>query len=155
MGFVPQSGDQILFSATASMLLHPRANGIATWMTEMPGEKLMLKLPEQFKAILDTGKPLDESAGEQMARWAKGGGATTPPAGSTGTTTSVPRPADAPEAWEGWTIDERAENRASKGTAALQAWWATVPAGKEKTALATKLTEWKATAAQIDAKASS
>lgn len=148
MGFMPQSGDELLYEMTASVLLHPRANGVATWATQLPGEKLMLKLPEQFKDILDTGKPISEETGAFMANWAKGKAGKAPP--------PTPEPlADLPEAWGTWTDEERMENRATKGTKALQTWWATVPAGPKKVELGKKLPECKLTAQTADAASSS
>lgn len=51
-----------------------------------------------------------------------------------------------PEAWAGWTNEERGANRASLGLVALQEWWGTLSAADKK-ALKPKLDgEWKAVA---------
>jgi AAA domain-containing protein len=141
MGFMPQAGDELLYEMTASILLHPRANGVATWATQLPGEKLMLKLPEQFKEILNTGKPITEETGAFMANWARGG---------------VKAPlSDLPPAWNDWTDEERGENRARKGSVALKEWWLTLTPAKQKSLASKKDTEWKLTANTADATSSS
>lgn len=161
MGFMPQGGDELMFEQTAACLLEPRAGGIATWKTDFPGEKLMMKLPEQFLSILNTGKPLSEEAGVFMAKWAKGATKPALPGTESASGATEPSPkgpaeplADLPAAWDTWSTEERGENRASKGTKALKAWWETVPQGKEKTALASKLADWKLTAQTADAASS-
>jgi hypothetical protein len=73
MGFMPIGGDEFVFEMTVSALLLPGAGGVPTWNSGEIGEKMMTKLPGQFRALL-TGQsgPLDEAAGEAMARWAAG-----------------------------------------------------------------------------------
>lgn len=75
LGFMPIAGEELVFEMTANALLLPGAGGVPTWMSEEIGEKTMIKLPEQFrKHFLEQkiGQPLDEDAGEFMARWAMG-----------------------------------------------------------------------------------
>lgn len=72
IGFMPISGDEFTFEATASILLMPHSDGVPTWRTDNVGEKLMLKLPKQFRGILDTGAPLSRAIGRQLAEWARG-----------------------------------------------------------------------------------
>lgn len=144
LGFMPQAGEELGYEMTASCLLRPRADGVATWLTEFPGERLMFKLPEQFKGVLDTGKALSEETGKILADWARGGTASVQQQAAS-------RPDDAPEAWDGWSDEERGVNRAGKGMKALEAWWNSVPKGPQKQALAAKLTEWKLTAQTADA----
>ena len=145
-GFMPLAGEELLFEQTANCLLLPKSGGVATWNSEFAGERYMMKLPEQFIGVLNTGKPLDEETGRILANWARGGGAKAPQQAATPL-------ADLPEAWDAWSDEERGENRATKGTKALQAWWASIPAGPKKVELGKKLTDWKLSAATIDAKA--
>lgn len=74
MGFMPIAGKPFVYEATVCALLMPGANGVPTWNPEYVGEKLMRKLPEQFKAMFEKtqGKPLCEEHGRLMAEWAKG-----------------------------------------------------------------------------------
>lgn len=154
MGFMPLAGDEMLFEQTANCLLLPKAGGVATWNPEFGGEKYMMKLPEQFMGILDDGKPLSEEHGAKLARWARGGAAKAPQ-GVASAPQQPPEPLrDLPEAWETWTDEERGENRATKGTKALEAWWKSIPAGPKKVELGKKLPDWKLSAQTADASAS-
>jgi hypothetical protein len=137
-GFLPIAGPEFLFEATASCVLYPGSNGVPVWQTEFKGEKLYMKLPEQFKGILGAGKQLTEEMGQQLAEWAKGG-------------SKAPAMAQYPAGWLDWTLEERGVNRASLGMTALADWWKSVPASTQKTALKAKLDgEWKAMAEQHD-----
>ena len=72
-GFVPIAGDEFVFEMTINMLLLPHANGVPTWQSECKGERMMMKLPEQFRKIFENKQvQLDESIGEQLALWAAG-----------------------------------------------------------------------------------
>jgi hypothetical protein len=73
MGFQAICGDELVYELTVKCLLYPQSNGVPTWSSDYPGERLMMKLPEQFKAILPPGKQLDEAAGQSLAQWAAGG----------------------------------------------------------------------------------
>lgn len=74
MGFMPIAGEEFVYELTAKSLLLPGAGGVPTLRSDQPGEQMMVKVPEQFRSIFSgaAGKPLDESIGEQMARWAAG-----------------------------------------------------------------------------------
>lgn len=74
LGFMPIAGEEFVYEATAKALLLPGASGVPTWQPEHAGERLMAKLPEQFRQIFSgaAGRPLDEDIGEQLARWASG-----------------------------------------------------------------------------------
>lgn len=77
-GFVPIAGDEFIYEMTANCLLMPKSNGVPTWESEFPGEKMAMKLPEQFKGILKPGVQLSEDIGEKLARWAAGDAASAP-----------------------------------------------------------------------------
>jgi hypothetical protein len=72
-GFVPIAGDEFVFEMTINMLLLPHADGRPTWQSDNKGEKMMMKLPEQFRHIFE-GKDvqLSEDIGEKLALWARG-----------------------------------------------------------------------------------
>ncbi len=72
-GFVPISGDRIVFEMTMNAMLLPKADGVPSWKSENPGESMAMKLPEQFKAMFAERRPLSEEIGQQLAEWAKGG----------------------------------------------------------------------------------
>lgn len=75
MGFVPVAGDEFLFEMDLCTLLLPAAGGVATWSSDEPGERMMIKVPDQFQALKAeyASKPLDEELGARLAQWAVGG----------------------------------------------------------------------------------
>lgn len=74
MGWMPIAGEEFLFELTVCGLLLPGAKGVPTWQTDFPGEKMMIKAPDQFSWLYEQkGKQLDEATGEALAKWAKGG----------------------------------------------------------------------------------
>lgn len=73
LGFMPIAGEEFLFEMTVNALLLPGANGVPEWKTDFPGERRMLKLPEQFRALFAERRALDEETGRSLAQWAAGG----------------------------------------------------------------------------------
>lgn len=119
LGFMPIAGEEFVFEMTANCLLPPHADGVPDWQSEYVGERMMMKLPAQFRDLLSTGKALDEATGKILAEWARGG--VVPPI--------VPiTPAATQEELElaGWTA-------ARQGTEALLKWWnaLTIPQKRE------------------------
>ena len=89
LGYMPIAGEEFLFEMTVNALLLPGACGVPTWKTDYPGERKMLKLPEQFRDLFLKGeKSLDEGIGRTLAQWAIGG-------------STEPRIADEPRRSEG------------------------------------------------------
>ena len=72
MGFMPIAGEELLFEMTVNCLLLPKAGGVPSWRSDQVGEKLMMKLPQQFEHIFAEDKPLDETTGRLLAEWARG-----------------------------------------------------------------------------------
>lgn len=72
LGFMPIAGEEFVFEQTLNALLLPGAGGVPSWHSDQPGERTMIKLPEQFKALGSSNKPLDEETGARLARWAAG-----------------------------------------------------------------------------------
>lgn len=133
MGFMPIAGEEFVFEMTANALLLPNAGGVPTWVSDFQGEKMMMKLPTQFLKLFETPRPMDEALGESMARWSLG----------TKPLTNLP------EKWESWTNEERGDNRAGLGMAALQDWWATLSAADKKTIKPKLDGEWKTKAEAV------
>lgn len=73
LGWMPISDDDFLFEMSLCALLGPGSEGVPTFKSDMPGEKMFLKLPVQFRQIFADNKPLDEETGLALATWAKGG----------------------------------------------------------------------------------
>lgn len=78
LGWMPIAGEEFIYEMTVSCLLLPRADGVPQWHPDEEGEKLMIKLPEQFKEIFAKREPLSESIGASLAEWAAGGEAKKP-----------------------------------------------------------------------------
>ena len=128
MGYMPVAGDELLYEMTVNCLLPPKSNGVPQWRSDMVGEKLMMKLPEQFKGIFSENKSLDEKIGESLALWAKGTAAQSSDA--VGAVESVaPAPLDPPSAPAGATddlyeqISENLLSAAREGMMALEDEW--------------------------------
>ena len=86
MGFVPIAGEEFVFEASLSLLFHPNAGGVPTLSPELVGERIALKIPDQFAWIRKHEGPIDHSVGQRLAEWAKGSpepkkGASTPEKG--------------------------------------------------------------------------
>lgn len=73
LGYMPIAGEEFLFEMTVNALLLPGAGGVPTWRTNMPGERKMLKNPEQFHELFRSSRALDEDIGRNLAQWARGG----------------------------------------------------------------------------------
>jgi len=127
MGWMPIAGEEFIYEQTANMLLLPGSNGVPSWRTEYPGERAMMKIPEQFRGILDTdGAQLSEAVGASLARWAQGG-------------TATPSKVD---------HENLCAEAATRGTAELERVWLSLPNNVRKE-LKPKLDAWKKTAAAV------
>lgn len=72
LGFMPQAGEEFVYELTLKCLLLPGANGYPTWKSDQPGEKLMMKLPDQFRTLFAQPAQLSEDIGRALAEWAAG-----------------------------------------------------------------------------------
>jgi hypothetical protein len=72
MGFMPIAGDEFVFEMTMNALLLPHADGVPSWQSDNVGERMMMKLPEQFRRLMEKPRPLDEKMGADLATWARG-----------------------------------------------------------------------------------
>ena len=73
MGFMPIAGEEWVYEMSLNCMLEPRSDGVPTWRSDHVGERMMMKLPAQFKSIFAESAPLSEDIGRQLAQWAKGG----------------------------------------------------------------------------------
>lgn len=140
LGMTPETTSKLVYEMMAMFLLSAAADGRPITKPSTPLEQMFIKLPLQFRDMIAAGEPLSEKLGQQLAEWARGDSLKQSPA-----------LADIPAGWDTWSPEMRGENRAHKGTAALQAWWATLNASDKKT-LKSKLDgEWKDIAAKVQA----
>jgi hypothetical protein len=79
MGLMPIAGEEWVYEMVVNCMLPARSEGIPQWRADHVGERLMMKLPEQFKAIFAEPAPLSEDIGRALAEWAKGGAVAAPP----------------------------------------------------------------------------
>ena len=136
-GFMPIAGEEFLFEQTVNCLLLPKSGGVPTWQSQNVGERLMMKLPEQFRDIFADNKPLDRDIGRALAIWARGGAATPRPGQAAAQATSPALSPDGHPSCAGddepsesdqlheW--DTRLATAARQGIPALQAAWSQVP----------------------------
>ena len=80
MGWMPIAGEEFVYEMTVNCLLYPGSGGVPEWNPGEVGEKMMVKLPEQFRETFKQRRPLDEDTGETLAKWAAGTVATVDPA---------------------------------------------------------------------------
>lgn len=73
LGWMPIGGEEFVFEMTLNAILHPGANGVPTWNPSEPGEREMVKLPDQFRPVFSNNPQLSEDVGQKLAEWAAGG----------------------------------------------------------------------------------
>lgn len=92
LGWQPLGAEDILFELLLKCLLPPQADGKPIWTSDVMAERKWMKLPGWFRTLFATNPVLDESIGEQLARWAAGAdvvaAAAAPPSASVTVTTS-------------------------------------------------------------------
>ena len=79
MGFVPIAGEEFVFESALSMLFYPNSKGVPTWNPELPGERIAVKLPQQFDWLAQQKGPITRKDGTRLAQWAQGGSAPVKP----------------------------------------------------------------------------
>jgi hypothetical protein len=72
LGWQPETTSKLHYDMTLRFLLTPGSGGVPSLNPETPAEKLLVKLPDQFRDFFKQGEPLSEEIGERMARWAQG-----------------------------------------------------------------------------------
>ena len=72
LGWMPIAGEEFVYEMTLNCLLYPGSQGVPTWKPDEAGEKMMIKLPGQFREMFAKPLPLSEETGEKLARWATG-----------------------------------------------------------------------------------
>jgi hypothetical protein len=77
LGWMPVGGEEFLFEMTVRALFKPGCNGVPDWAPQMPGEREVVRVPRQFRELLNpsTAHAMCEDDGEAMQRWMMGEGA--------------------------------------------------------------------------------
>ena len=146
IGYQPIAPAEIVHTCDLTCLLPPRANGVPAWSSDKIGEDFIIKLPNFLQPFIANGHALDENMGERFARWARGGVASTAPAGPAGfsqeTLPSKGEPADA--------LIARGDAAAADGMVALGAFWTSLGRGEKHAAGGQpQLDAWKKVAADF------
>jgi hypothetical protein len=136
-GWVPIAGLEYLYEATAGCVLPVGGRGTPIWQTTFDGERVFIKRPDQFMQILKDGGQLDESMGQRMAEWARGG-----PAAGAGATAGQ-AVAEPPAA-----LVAEGEKAVAKGLVEFQGWWEGLTA-TERVQLKSRKDAWKEKASKI------
>ena len=74
MGLMAVGFEDLVYEFTVSILLEARSDGVPTWESTYPGERRMMKLPNQFRTLFAKPAPLSERIGKELAQWAMGSG---------------------------------------------------------------------------------
>jgi ABC-type dipeptide/oligopeptide/nickel transport system ATPase subunit len=150
IGMQPETTSKLVYEMMAMFLLSPSSDGrpIATPGTDL--ERMLTKLPAQFRDMLTAGAQLSEELGEKFAQWARGKAAAGAPAAVSAPLAATP-PAAAPAVVaaatpatadaaadllaqiEGWTAV--GEEKAREGMGVLRVWFESLPPGAAKTRL--------------------
>lgn len=72
LGFMPIAGEEFIFEMTLSLLLYPGSCGVPTLTSRMTGEKMMIKIPDQFRQLFTRPESINEDMGSALAKWAEG-----------------------------------------------------------------------------------
>jgi len=67
LAFMPIAGEEFVYEMVLKCLLLPAANGVPTWQSENTGERMMIKLPEQFRDSSPTSRSCPKTSGEARA----------------------------------------------------------------------------------------
>jgi hypothetical protein len=128
LGYMPLAGDELLYEMTCNCLLLPRADGVPTWVSEMKGERAMMKLPRQFVDIFRESRPLCEEIGQELAKWSSGAPAS-------------------PPARDLQTLCDIGDTKVREGIEALTVWGKSLSKEERKTLGAERIEKWKQSAA--------
>lgn len=132
MGFMPIAGEEWVYEMALNCMLEPRSEGVPTWRSDHIGERMMMKLPTQFKDVFAERQPLSEDIGRKLATWQRGG-TPSPRAATPGSSAGPASPQDLqPHAGPADEItasdwDASLTDAATRGTKALEEAWKKIP----------------------------
>jgi hypothetical protein len=75
LGFMPITGDEMIFEFPTRFLLKPGSDGVPTLDSHETGEREWIRLPQQFRDLMERPRQLDEEIGQRLAEWSSGGAA--------------------------------------------------------------------------------
>jgi len=71
-GLMPQAGEEFIYEQTMNFLLPLGANGVPVLDSSYEDEKIMIKIPEQFRPLFAEPRQLSADLGQHLAMWAAG-----------------------------------------------------------------------------------
>jgi ABC-type oligopeptide transport system ATPase subunit len=77
MGYSTIGDDAWLFEMAVNFLFLPSSDGVPTWQSNFPGERMAIKCPAQHRWLYDIKGPVNEDVGRRLAEWARGSGVVT------------------------------------------------------------------------------
>jgi hypothetical protein len=166
MGFMPIAGEEWVYEMALNCMLPPRSEGVPTWRSDHVGERLMMKLPAQFKSIFSESAPLSEAIGRDLALWAKGSPVEKPAQAAPVSAQLGPKPEETDvsglppldkdrtetESEHLAQLDAMLADAAAKGTSALQDAWKSIPPAVRPSLKAALDRRHKPTAVEADQK---
>jgi len=72
LGWQPETTSPLHYDMTVRFLLPPGCDGYPQFLPETDTEKLMVKMPDQFRELLKGKMQLSEDVGQKLAEWAAG-----------------------------------------------------------------------------------
>lgn len=156
MGFMPIAGEEWVYEMSVNCMLEPRSDGVPTWRSDHVGERMMMKLPAQFKSIFAAQEPLSEDIGRQLAEWAQGGKPSPRPPTEQHRGADVPAgagpPVDtgAPAGIDHERLDRELAEAAEKGEKPLRDLWRQLSKGEQAVMKVALDTRHKIRAAEVD-----
>lgn len=123
IGWQPVAPLEIVHTLDLTCILPPKADGVPVWKSDKVGEDFIIKLPNYLAPHVRQGEAINEEMGAAFARWAKGD-----------------------------TVDHTAAGyeAAKLGTAALNAWWKSLPRAAQLTVPESERAKMKTTATAAD-----
>lgn len=77
IGWQPLGAEDLIYEADLGALLYPGADGRPKWQSKLQHEQEHMKVPGWFRGLFAGDPQLTPDIGEQLARWAVGGGSST------------------------------------------------------------------------------
>lgn len=130
MGMTPETTSKLVYEMMALFLLTSACDGRPNLKPSTNLERMLTKLPLQFRELLVAGEPLSEDLGQKLAEWAKGTPAEKPA-----------RPTDE--------LVAAGDAMAVTGSAPLQKWWTESLSKAERQLLKGKIDGWKEIAGKV------
>lgn len=154
MGFMPIAGEEWVYEMSVNCMLEPRSEGVPTWRSDHVGERMMMKLPSQFKTIFDEKAPLSENIGRKLGAWASGNPLTPDAPRASASPQPGPQPGEVEDQSDRIErLDLELTAAAAKGWASLKTAWEALSEDDQDTLRAALNARHKPAATEADTRA--